>query len=114
MRVVLLTMDNHLASAAQSAAQRLARRIPGLVFDIHSAAHWRADSEALANCHAAVAQADLVIVSMLFMEDHFLPVLDALQARRERCDAMVCIMSAPPVMQLTRMGKFVMGQQPPG
>ncbi len=114
MRVVLLTMDNHLASAAQSAALRLARRIPGLVFDIHSAAHWRADAQALANCHAAVAQADLVIVSMLFMEDHFLPVLDALQARRERCDAMVCIMSAPPVMQLTRMGKFVMGQQSTG
>ena len=114
MRVVLLTMDHHLASAAQSAALRLAQRIPGLSFEVHSAAHWRADAQALANCHAAIAQADLVIVSMLFMEDHFLPVLDALQARRERCDAMVCIMSAPPVMQLTRMGKFVMGQQSTG
>jgi len=114
MRVVLLTMDNHLASAADRAAQRLSRRIPGLTFETHSAAHWRADAQALAACHAAVAQADLVIVSMLFMEDHFLPVLDALQARRERCDAMVCIMSAPPVMQLTRMGKFVMGRQSTG
>jgi len=114
MRVVLLTMDNHLASAADRAAQRLSRRIPGLTFETHSAAHWRADAQALATCHAAVAQADLVIVSMLFMEDHFLPVLDALQARRERCDAMVCIMSAPPVMQLTRMGKFVMGRQSTG
>ena len=114
MRIVLLTMDNHLASAARSAAQRLAQRIPGLSFDIHSAAHWRADAQALAACHAAIAQADLVVVSMLFMEDHFLPVLDALQARRDRCDAMVCIMSAPPVMALTRMGKFVMGQQATG
>ncbi len=114
MRVVLLTMDNHLASAADRAALRLAKRIPGLSFETHSAAHWRADAQALATCHAAVAQADLVIVSMLFMEDHFLPVLDALQARRERCDAMVCIMSAPPVMQLTRMGKFVMGRQSTG
>ena len=31
---------------------------------------------------------------MLFMEDHFLPVLPALQARRDHCDAMVCAMSA--------------------
>ncbi len=114
MRVALLTMDNHLASAADSAARRLAQRIPGLAFETHSAAHWRADAQALAQCHAALAQADLVIVSMLFMEDHFLPVLDALQARRDRCDAMVCIMSAPPVMQLTRMGKLVMGQQATG
>ncbi|MFM8575697.1 MAG: DUF3479 domain-containing protein [Limnohabitans sp.] len=112
--MVLLTMDNHLASAADRAALRLAKRIPGLSFETHSAAHWRADAQALAACHAALAQADLVIVSMLFMEDHFLPVLDALQARRERCDAMVCIMSAPPVMQLTRMGKFVMGRQSTG
>jgi len=114
MRVVLLTMDDHLASTARRAAQRLAQRLPGLVFDTHSAAHWRADAQALQSCHTAIAQADLVIVSMLFMEDHFLPVLDALQARRARCDAMVCIMSAPPVMQLTRMGKFVIGQQSTG
>ena len=114
MRVVLLTMDLHLASAASGAAARLAQRIPGLVFEVHSAAHWRADAQALASCHQAIAQADLVIVSMLFMEDHFLPVLDALQARRARCDAMVCIMSAPPVMALTRMGKLVMGQQSTG
>ena len=45
---------------------------------------------------------------MLFIEDHFLPVLPALQARREHCDAMVCAMSAAEVMKLTRMGKFDM------
>ena len=114
MRVVLLTMDHHLAGAARGAARRLQQRMPGLSLEVHTAAQWRAQAQALAECHDAVAQADLVIVSMLFMEDHFLPVLDALQARRERCDAMVCIMSAPPVMALTRMGKLVMGQQSTG
>ena len=114
MRVVLLTMDHHLAGAARGAARRLQQRMPGLSLEVHTAAQWRAQAQALAECHDAVAQADLVIVSMLFMEDHFLPVLDALQARRARCDAMVCIMSAPPVMALTRMGKLVMGQQSTG
>ena len=108
MRVVLLTMDHHLAGAARGAARRLQQRMPGLSLEVHTAAQWRAQAQALAECHDAVAHADLVIVSMLFMEDHFLPVLDALQARRERCDAMVCIMSAGEVMKLTRIGRFAM------
>ena len=45
---------------------------------------------------------------MLFMEDHFQPVLPALEARRDQCDAMVCAMSAGEVMKLTRIGRFSM------
>ncbi len=114
MSVVLLTMDSHLASAATHAAERLATQLPGLHLQTHSASSWRDSDKALAACLSAIAQADLVIVTMLFMEDHFLPVLDALQARREHCDAMVCIMSAPQVTQLTRMGKLVMGRESGG
>ncbi len=114
MSVVLLTMDSHLASAADSAGEKLARQLPGVHLQTHSASAWRDSETALAACLAAVAQADIVIVTMLFMEDHFLPVLDALQARRDHCDAMVCIMSAPPVTQLTRMGKLVMGRESSG
>ena len=114
MKVVLLTMDNHLASAAERSSKALRKSIPGFSFRIHSAASWRDNTDALASSIADISNADLVIVSMLFMEDHFLPVLDALKARRDHCDAMVCIMSAPPVMQLTRMGKFTMGGQSGG
>jgi magnesium chelatase subunit H len=39
---------------------------------------------------------------------HFQPVLPALAARRDHCDAMVCAMSAGEVMRLTRMGRFSM------
>ncbi len=114
MSVVLLTMDSHLASAAGNAAERLASQLPGVHLQTHSASAWRDSESHLAACLAAVAQADIVIVTMLFMEDHFLPVLEALQARREQCDAMVCIMSAPQVTQLTRMGKLVMGRESGG
>ena len=114
MSVVLLTMDGHLSSTAASAAQRLAQELPGLHLQTHCASIWRDSPEALHACLAAVAQADLVIATMLFMEDHFLPVIEALQARREQCDAMVCIMSAPQVAQLTRMGKLVMGRESGG
>lgn len=114
MSVVLLTMDGHLSSSTDNVAQQLAQQMPGLQLETHCASIWRDSPPALAACLEAVAQADLVIVTMLFMEDHFLPVLDALRARREQCDAMVCIMSAPQVTQLTRMGKLVMGRESGG
>jgi len=114
MRVVLITMDTHLASAAQRSSVALQKQLPSLSFGTHSASEYRANTDALARCLSDIARADLVIVTMLFMEDHFMPVLEALKARREHCDAMVCIMSAPPVMQLTRMGKFSIGGQSGG
>ncbi len=109
MRVVLVTMDSHLASAAARANRTLARALPGVSLSVHAAAEWGDDSKALERCKADIAQGDIVIATMLFMEDHFLPVLPALQARRDACDAMVCAMSASEVMKLTRMGKFDMG-----
>ncbi len=108
MRVVLVTMDSHLASAAQRAGRTLAGQLPGLSFDVHAADEWGSDHSALERCKADIARGDIVIVTMLFMEDHFLPLLPVLQARREQCDAMVCAMSAAEVTKLTRMGKFDM------
>ncbi|MDP4301374.1 magnesium chelatase subunit H [Leptothrix discophora] len=108
MRVVLVTMDGHLSSAAARAQRELTRRLPGVLLLVHAAADWDSQPEALARCRADIASGDLVIATMLFMEEHFLPVLDALQARREACDAMVCAMCAPAVMKLTRMGRFSM------
>ena len=107
-RVVIVTMDNHLASAAERANRLLAKSMPGVVLSVHAASEWADDKAALARCIAEIEQGDLIIASMLFMEDHFLPVLPALKARRDGCDAMVCIMSAGEVMKQTRMGRFSM------
>jgi hypothetical protein len=48
------------------------------------------------------------------MEPHIKAISDALAARRDDCDAMVCCMSAPEVMQYTRMGRFTMDGEPSG
>ena len=108
MRVVLVTMDSHLASATERASTTLAKSMPGLRLSVHAAAEWGDDPAALERCKADIAQGDIVIATMLFLEDHFLPILPALQARRDHCDAMVCAMSAAEVTKLTRMGKFDM------
>ncbi len=108
MRVVLVTMDSHLASATERANSALSKALPGLHLSVHAAAEWGDDPAALERCRNDIAKGDIVIATMLFLEDHFLPILPALQARREQCDAMVCAMSAAEVTRLTRMGKFDM------
>ena len=114
LRFVLITMDSHLASAAERARAVLVRQMPGLQLSLHAAADWAADPGALAQCQQAIAQADIVVCTMLFMEDHFLPILPALQARRDACDAVVCAMSAGEIAKLTRMGKFDMSKPTTG
>ncbi|MEO7338168.1 MAG: cobaltochelatase subunit CobN, partial [Caldimonas sp.] len=114
MRVVIVTMDSHLASAAQRAHRTLAATMPGLRLEVHAAAEWGGDAAALERCLDDIAKADIVVATMLFMEEHFLPVLPALKARRDACDAMVCAMSAAEVMKLTRMGRFSMDAAPGG
>ena len=73
MRVVLVTMDSHLASAAERASRTLARTMPGLHLAIHAASEWGGDEAALARCRADIAKGDIVLATMLFLEDHFLP-----------------------------------------
>ncbi len=114
IRVVLVTLDSHVAGAAARAEKRLLRELPGLVFSVHAASEWGEDGAALQRCREDIARGDIVIATMLFMEEHFLPVLAALQARRDACDAMVCAMSAAEVMKLTRMGKFAMDTKASG
>jgi magnesium chelatase subunit H len=108
LRFVIVTMDSHLSSATLRARQRLIRDMPGLSLEIHAADEWGSEPTGLERCVEAIGRADIVVATMLFMEDHFQPLLQALKDRREHCDAMVCAMSAAEVMRLTRMGGFSM------
>ncbi|MGB5831351.1 MAG: magnesium chelatase subunit H [Thiohalocapsa sp.] len=132
VRVVIVTLDSHLASAIERARPILEDEIPGLSLGLHAAAEWEGARKGLQHCHevsphgevcnrcaeigtcalhrcrADIAKADIVVASMLFMDDHIKAVLPALQARRDHCDAMVGCMSSGEIMRLTRIGKFDM------
>ncbi len=114
IRVVVVTMDTHLASAAQRANAALLREIPGLQLSMHAASEYAGNDAAIARCKQDIAQADIVVAGMLFLEDHFLPILDDLRARRDHCDAMICMMSATEVVKLTKLGKFDMDKPASG
>ena len=83
VRVVVVTMDSHLAGAASRAEAALHRDLPGLQLVMHAADEWGNDSAALASCHADIATADIVVATMLFLEDHINAVLPALTAVHE-------------------------------
>ncbi len=114
IRVVIVTMDSHLAGAAARARASLQRELPGLEIAVHAADEWGEDSAALARCKADIARGDIVIATMLFLDEHIRAVLPALAARRESCDAMIGCLSAGEVVRLTRLGKFSMAGESQG
>jgi magnesium chelatase subunit H len=111
IRVVIVTLDSHLAGAATRARDTLRRELPGLELDVHAADEWGCDAAALQQCIMDIARGDIVIATMLFLEDHIRAVMPALVARRDNCDAMLCSMSAGEVVKLTRLGKFNMSEE---
>jgi magnesium chelatase subunit H len=114
LRLVIVTMDTHLAGATERARAQLLRDFPGLTLTLHAASEYAGNERAIARVNADIAQADIVVCGMLFLEDHFLPIIEALRARRAQCDAMICLASAAEVVKLTRLGAFDMDKPASG
>ena len=106
VRMVVVTLDRHLSGVFKRAAADLARDIPGLEISLHAATEWGEDRDALTACLADIARGDIILATMLFMEDQIRAVLPALQARREACDAMIGVLSASEIVRLTKLGPF--------
>ncbi len=113
LRFVIVTLDNHLASATDRARKSLQREIPGLELCFHAAADWN-DPKAVERCVQDISTGDIIVVTMMFMEEHAQAILPAIKARRESCDAVLCCMSAPEIVKLTRVGRFDMAGEKGG
>ncbi|MEM9842505.1 MAG: DUF3479 domain-containing protein, partial [Pseudomonadota bacterium] len=108
INVVLISLDRQLEAAAMKAWIRLKKAMPGLRLSFHAAVDWDKDAESLTACKSAIAEGDLIIASMLFMNNHIDAILPDLQARREHCDAMLGCLSAAEIVKLTRLDRFRM------
>jgi magnesium chelatase subunit H len=106
--VVIVTLDRHLSGVVQRAAADLGRDVPGLTVALHAATDWAEDAGALERCLADIATGDIILATMLFIEDHVRAVLPALLARRDHCDALIGAMSAGEIVKLTKLGPFTM------
>ena len=114
VRVVVITLDNHLSGAFQRAQAQFARSGTGVSIGFHAAADWDEKPGALDAAQDDIARADIILCTMLFLEDHIRAVMPALEARREDCDAIVGLMSAGEVVKLTRMGDYRMDKPATG
>jgi magnesium chelatase subunit H len=105
--VVIITLDHHLGGVMDRVRERLEPEIPGLDLRHHAMTTF-SDPRAVETCRRDIAEGDIILANMFFLEEHIRAVLPALEARHEQCDAMICTLSAGEVMRLTRMGEFRM------
>lgn len=103
-RFVIITLDSHAAGPAARVADSLSSDFPGLQVSIFAAGEWSENPAALAEARAAIAQANIVVVNLLFLDDQIKSILPDLQARRDACDAMICVIADEQIVNLTKMG----------
>ncbi len=108
VRLVVVTMDSHMAGALHNAAEKVREELPGLELCLHCADEFGASRVALDKCVEDIARADILFGGQLFLDEHIRAVLPAMTARRDHCDAVLCALSAGEVVRLTRMGKLDM------
>ncbi len=114
VRVVIITLDNHLSGAVTRAQDHFTRSNSGVTIGFHAAADWEEKPETLEAARADIAQGDIILMTMLFLEDHIRAVLPQLTARQNECDAMIGLMSAGDIVKLTRMGDYRMDKPATG
>ena len=113
-RVCIVTLDNHLAGTVRAAQARLDTTAPGLSVTLHAASDFAADPAALRHAQDDIAEADIVVVTMLFIDEHIRAITPALEAARARGATVVACMSAGEVIRLTRMGGLAMDRSDKG
>ncbi len=111
-RVVIVTLDNHLSGAVERASAALAADRIDVTF--HAAADWDRLPDRLDDAIADIGRADIIIATMLFLDDHIRAILPAIEARREHCDAMLGLMSGGEIVRLTRLGAYRMDKPATG
>lgn len=111
IRFVLVTLDAHLADAFERARVALRRDLPSLDLRLHIAADWNTNPAAADACRADLQTAHFVAVTQLFQDEMVREILPTLAECSPRYDAILCVLSAPELVGLTRLGKFSMAEK---
>ena len=107
-RISIITLDSHNARPCERALSNLVRDFKGLEVSIFAAAEWDENPSALTEAKAAIEKSDIIIVNLLFLEDHIKPILPLLKNRRDDCDALIGVVCDAELVKLTRMGALDM------
>ncbi|WP_293573277.1 cobaltochelatase subunit CobN [Phaeobacter sp.] len=113
-RVVIITLDAHAAGPVARASLALAKDFPGLQLSVHASAEWAECAAAKEKARTDLQQADIVICTLLFLDEHIRAILPDLQNRRDACDAVVGIISEDAIVRCTKLGDLDMAKPSSG
>ena len=111
VKVVYVVLESQYQSALSSAVRQLNVNNSEVAFEVSGyLIEELRDPENYAAFQQDIAEANIFIASLIFIEDLADKVVAAVQPHRDRLDAAVVFPSMPQVMRLNKMGSFSMAQ----
>jgi magnesium chelatase subunit H len=111
LKVVYVVLEPQYQSSLSAAVREIDRKNPNLAIEISGyLIEELRDPENYADFKRDVAEANIFIASLIFIEDLADKVVEAVQPHRDKLDAIVVFPSMPQVMRLNKMGTFSMAQ----
>lgn len=111
LRVVYVVLEPQYQSTLTVAARSINSNNPHLAVELSGyLIEELRDEENYSNFKRDVAQANIFIASLIFVEDLAQKVVEGVKPHRDNLDAAVVFPSMPEVMRLNKMGSFSMAQ----
>ena len=108
--IAIITLDSHAAGPVARASLNLAKDFPGLNVTVHAAAEWAETPETLEETKRAIADADMIVANLRFLEEHINPIIDDLRAVRDKVDGIAGVIADAEIIKLTKLGKLDMSK----
>ncbi|MDT9192693.1 MAG: magnesium chelatase subunit H [Limnospira sp. PMC 1286.21] len=111
LKVVYIVLEAQYQSALSAAVRAINEKNPNLAIEISGyLIEELRDPENYENLKKDLAEANVFIASLIFIEDLADKVVEAVAPYRDRLDVAVVFPSMPQVMRLNKMGSFSMAQ----
>jgi magnesium chelatase subunit H len=111
IKVVYVVLESQYQSALSQAVRSINQNHPNLAIEISGyLVEELRDPENYEDFKSEIANANIFIASLIFIEDLADKVVAAVEPHRDRLDVAVVFPSMPQVMRLNKMGSFSMAQ----
>jgi magnesium chelatase subunit H len=111
IKVVYVVLESQYQSALSAAVRSINQTNPNIAVEVSGyLIEELRDADNYADFQRDIAQANVFIASLIFLEDLADKVVAAVEPHRDRLDVAVVFPSLPQVMRLNKMGTFSMAQ----
>ena len=111
LKVVYVVLEPQYQSTLTEAANKINQNNPNLAIELSGyLIEELRDAENYSNFQADIAEANIFVASLIFIEDLAQKVVDAVTPHRDNLDAAIVFPSMPEVMRLNKLGSFSLAQ----